>query len=366
MHGSRWSDAGRIELHASIGGGSGGAGRQREAAGHSGRVHACSCSSSCSLSLAGSFLLCSALPAQARRTARASATHGPASRSCTASPPPPLLRTMSLLPSTLPPRGAAAATAHAHNTAAASAAVAAAGSSAAAAASPALSSSGAVMSLSTLSPSRLSPAELAYLSAGVSANLRADGRARLDYRAFSVETGVVPHANGSARLRLGEGTDVMAAVNLSMIVPEQTASSATGSVACTVEHSAACAVDLDDRAVATANAHLTAELQRIITESGAFPLRSLVIIPDKQVWLVNIDVLLMDNGGNLIDAIVMAVKAALLTTTYEDARTLDARRYASHCACSHCAALFCLLVVFQCSTSGDRDGRRRRLRDHRQ
>jgi len=42
-----------------------------------------------------------------------------------------------------------------------------------------------------------------------------------------------------------------------------------------------------------------------------------VIIPDKQVWLVNIDVLVMDNGGNLLDAIVMAVKAAMLTTTYE-------------------------------------------------
>lgn len=170
--------------------------------------------------------------------------------------------------------------------------------------------------MSAFRPCSISPAEIAYLSAGVTANLRADGRARLDYRSFSVETGVVPHANGSARLRLGEGTDVMAAVNLSMTVPEQTASSATGSVVCSVEHSAACAVDQDDRAVQTANAHLTSELQRIITESGAFPLRSLVIIPDKQVWLVNIDVLLLDNGGNLIDAIVMAVKAALLTTTY--------------------------------------------------
>jgi exosome complex component RRP42 len=57
------------------------------------------------------------------------------------------------------------------------------------------------------------------------------------------------------------------------------------------------------------------ELQRVLTDSGALPLRSLVIIPDAQVWLVNIDVLVMDNGGNLLDAIVMAVKAALLTTT---------------------------------------------------
>jgi exosome complex component RRP42 len=60
---------------------------------------------------------------------------------------------------------------------------------------------------------------------------------------------------------------------------------------------------------------LLSELQRVLSESGALPLRSLVIIPDAQVWTVNIDVLVMDSGGNLLDAIVMAVKAALLTTT---------------------------------------------------
>jgi len=53
----------------------------------------------------------------------------------------------------------------------------------------------------------------------------------------------------------------------------------------------------------------------VLNDSGALPLRSLVIIPDAQVWLVNIDVLIMDNAGNLLDAIVMATKAALLSTT---------------------------------------------------
>ena len=158
----------------------------------------------------------------------------------------------SVLVSPLPPRAAAAA--------------AAAGSAnATAAAAPSLGTgvlqarAGGVQLLSsTALPSRLSPAELAYVSSGVAANLRADGRSRLDYRAFSVETGVVPHANGSARLRLGEGTDVLAAVNLSMIVPDQTATSAQGSVVCSVEHSAACAVDREDRDVQAANANLTA------------------------------------------------------------------------------------------------------------
>lgn len=80
------------------------------------------------------------------------------------------------------------------------------------------------------------------------------------------------------------------------------------------------------------------ELQRVLSESGALPLRSLVIIPDKQVWLVNIDVIVMDNGGNLLDAIVMAVKAAMITTTY--VRTARMRAPASRLAAiDSCSAL---------------------------
>jgi exosome complex RNA-binding protein Rrp42 (RNase PH superfamily) len=74
------------------------------------------------------------------------------------------------------------------------------------------------------------------------------------------------------------------------------------------------------------------ELQRVLSESGALPLRSLVIIPDKQVWLVNIDVLVMDNGGNLLDAIVMAVKAAMLTTTYEQHARIGLAAVISSCS----------------------------------
>ena len=115
---------------------------------------------------------------------------------------------------------------------------------------------------SSLLASRLSSAEHSYLAGGVAENMRTDGRARLDYRTFTVETGVVPHANGSARLRLGAASDVLVAVNLSMAVPEASANSAQGSVVCSVEHSAACAVDLDERAMQAANSHLTASVHR--------------------------------------------------------------------------------------------------------
>jgi exosome complex component RRP42 len=168
--------------------------------------------------------------------------------------------------------------------------------------------------LHTFASTRISASELAYISAGVSANLRSDGRARLDYRPMTLQTDVVAHANGSARLKL-EQTDVLAAINLSMHAPDLTKSRCEGSIQCAVEQSAACVVDQEERAVQAKNFLLTAELQRLLAHSHALPLTSLVIIPDKQVWQVNIDVLVIENAGNLMDAIVMAVKAALVTTT---------------------------------------------------
>jgi exosome complex component RRP42 len=44
--------------------------------------------------------------------------------------------------------------------------------------------------------------------------LRADGRGLHDYRAISLETGVAPLANGSARVHIGRGTEILAAVKL--------------------------------------------------------------------------------------------------------------------------------------------------------
>jgi exosome complex component RRP42 len=168
--------------------------------------------------------------------------------------------------------------------------------------------------LHTFASSRLSSSELSYLASGVASNLRADGRARLDYRPLTLQTSVVAHANGSARLKL-EQTDVLVAVNMSMTAPDLTKARCEGSVQCSVEQSAACCVDQEERDVQARNFILTAELQRLLAHSHALPLASLVIVPDKQVWVIHIDVLIIENGGNLMDAIVMAVKAALVTTT---------------------------------------------------
>jgi hypothetical protein len=65
----------------------------------------------------------------------------------------------------------------------------------------------------------LSTAERQFLIDGVELNVRNDGRSRLDFRHFTVETGLVTTANGSARLKL-DNTDVMVGVRVDLAEPE--------------------------------------------------------------------------------------------------------------------------------------------------
>ncbi len=55
--------------------------------------------------------------------------------------------------------------------------------------------------------------------------------------------------------------------------------------------------------------------ERVLLESNALPLHELGIIPGKVCWVLYIDVVVLSSGGNLLDAISLAVRAALLKTT---------------------------------------------------
>ncbi len=69
---------------------------------------------------------------------------------------------------------------------------------------------------------RISKQEKDFLkNAIVEHSFRMDGRSLLDYRTFTVETGVVQQANGSARVRLGQrGTDVLVGVKVEIGSPD--------------------------------------------------------------------------------------------------------------------------------------------------
>ncbi len=67
--------------------------------------------------------------------------------------------------------------------------------------------------------SSISSTERKYISNGIEQNIRNDGRERLDYRAFTLETNCIPQANGSCRLHI-ESTDVLVGVKVELGEPD--------------------------------------------------------------------------------------------------------------------------------------------------
>jgi len=141
---------------------------------------------------------------------------------------------------------------------------------------------------------------------------RLDGRGLTDYREIKLEQGTIERAEGSARVLLGK-TEVLAGTKIETGQPFP---------------------DTPNEGVLTVNAELvplasstfepgppdenSIELARIvdrgIRESKAINLEKLCIEPGKNVFVVFVDVYVLNHDGNLIDASALAAVAALLNT----------------------------------------------------
>lgn len=159
----------------------------------------------------------------------------------------------------------------------------------------------------------LSEAERTFIIHGVEDDLRCDGRRRDDFRHLELETGVVSNTNGSCRLRLGE-TDLLVGVKAELGEPHPSTPSC-GRLEFFVDCSANAAPEFEGRG----GEQLAQEISNILANSiggggggsAALDLRSLCVIPREQCWILYVDVVVLECGGNLTDSVSIAVKAAL-------------------------------------------------------
>ncbi|MEM2093083.1 MAG: exosome complex protein Rrp42 [Candidatus Bathyarchaeia archaeon] len=146
----------------------------------------------------------------------------------------------------------------------------------------------------------------------ISKGKRLDGRDLYDYRDIKVEQGIIEKAEGSAKVLLGK-TEVMVGVKVEVGQPFQ---------------------DTPNDGVLTVNAELvplasptfepgppdenSIELARVvdrgIRESKAIDLPKLCIEPGKKVFVLFVDIYVLNHDGNLIDASALAALAALKNT----------------------------------------------------
>jgi exosome complex component RRP42 len=152
------------------------------------------------------------------------------------------------------------------------------------------------------------------------AGKRVDGRGLEEFRPLEILKGYVESAEGSARVKLGN-TDVLVGVKLEVGEPY---------------------ADTPDSGVLTTNAELipmasptfepgppkpeAIELARVvdrgIRETKTVDLEKLCIEPGEKVWVLFIDIHVLDYDGNLLDASNYAALAALTNTTLPAATKL--------------------------------------------
>lgn len=163
----------------------------------------------------------------------------------------------------------------------------------------------------------LSLGERQFIQGGIAQDLRSDGRKRLTYRPIGVETGVIPQASGSARVRMG-ATEVIASVKAELGRPS-TLHPDKGKVAIYVDCSPTAEPMFEGRGGEELSTELSVALQRCLLggKSGAgaaIDLSSLVVVEGKICWDLYIDGLVVSSDGNLLDALGAAIKAALSNT----------------------------------------------------
>jgi exosome complex component RRP42 len=138
---------------------------------------------------------------------------------------------------------------------------------------------------------------------------RADGRAFDQYREILIETGVISKAEGSARVKIGN-TQVMVGIKIQPGEPFPDTPN-QGVIVTNVEL-VPLASPLFEPGPPDENAtELARVVDRGVRESGAIDLDKLCIVPNEKVWMVFIDVHVLDHDGNLMDASALGTIAAL-------------------------------------------------------
>ena len=143
--------------------------------------------------------------------------------------------------------------------------------------------------------------------------IRLDGRKADEYRKpVKVEFNFSPNAEGSARVEIGE-TVVLTGVKMSLETPYPDTPD-KGNLMVGAELIPLSSPDFESGPPSIQAVELARVVDRGIRESKAIKAEDLCISPGEKVWGVAIDVVPLNDAGNLFDASALAAIAALKST----------------------------------------------------
>lgn len=191
------------------------------------------------------------------------------------------------------------------------------------------------MSVTPTSPDSIIPRlKTETLSTLAKKGVRADGRGLEDFRELKIITGYLPKADGSALVKLGD-TQVLVGVKLELGSPYPDAPE-EGVLVVSAEFVPTASPAFEPGPPDENAIELARVIDRVLREYGVIDTSKLAVIPGRKVWIVWIDIYVLDHGGNLIDASAIAALVALLTSkvprhvvTENDSIQVDRSSYAA-------------------------------------
>ncbi len=144
-----------------------------------------------------------------------------------------------------------------------------------------------------------------YLAAGK----RMDGRALSDFRDIKVEFGISKAAESSVSVKIGK-THVYAGVKMGVVTPYPDSPDA-GTFMTTAELGPMCSAKFDLGRPGIEAIEMGRVIDRGIRESGFIDFKALCIEEGEKVWQVFLDIVAINDDGNLFDAAGLAALIAL-------------------------------------------------------
>jgi exosome complex component RRP42 len=151
-----------------------------------------------------------------------------------------------------------------------------------------------------------------YLAKLAENGKRVDGRKFDEFRNIEIEPGVISKAEGSAKVKIGN-TQVIAGIKMDIGEPYSD-SPDSGVMVTAAELIPLASPDFEAGPPREDAIELARVVDRGIRESGLIEVDKLCIESGEKVWMVFIDIHILDFDGNLFDAASLASLAALLTT----------------------------------------------------
>ena len=144
----------------------------------------------------------------------------------------------------------------------------------------------------------------------INKGMRVDGRKMLEFREIELKTNVINKAEGSAYVKMGE-TQVIVGVKMNIGTPFAD-SMGEGVLMCGAEFTPMSSPDFESGPPSPEAIELARVVDRGIRESHCLEVEKLTI-NEQKVWIVNVDIHIINHDGNLMDAAALGAIAALKT-----------------------------------------------------